>query len=463
MEIKRISFIDVKSPHAYIFRRYPIPRVGAVLLGTILKGMGYEVRVFVEDVSPTDWSYVERSDLVCISTITSTAARAYEVGDRLMRLGLPVVMGGAHPTFMAEEALMHADYVVRGEGETPLAMLVSRLEKGAPELSSINGLSYRERGVVRHNPPSPPLLNLGALPAPDFGLIHGWRNYNIHPVSTTRGCAFNCRFCLVGAMFGRRYRFRPENAVIDELKRITAVSRSPVFFVDDNFAANKRRTKEILRAMASLPRKPWWSAMVRPDVAKDDELLSLMTASGRRVTLCLGFESVNPATLDAYNKKQSVQDNERAVRALKDHGIKVHGMFVFGADTDTVDTIKRTVDFAQESGIDSVQFMNLTPLPGTALFDEFKKAGRLLHTDWDKYDIHHVVFTPAAMSAETLHMETLMAMRKFYSWGYAARRFIRGEFFYAAFGLYIKNSIRRAIREGRAYLRDIFHKKHPPV
>jgi radical SAM superfamily enzyme YgiQ (UPF0313 family) len=470
MEIKRISFIEARSPHAYIFRRHPIPRVGAILLATILKGMGYEVRVFVEDVSAIDWNYVERSDLVGISTITSTAARAYEIGDRLMRLGIPVVTGGAHPTFMAEEALLHADYVVRGEGETPLAMLLSYLEKGAPALSSINGLSYRDYpadmdyrkrtgggepgGSVRHNPPSESLKNLGALPSPDFGIVHGWRNSNIHPVSTTRGCAFNCRFCLVGGMFGRRYRYRPEEAVVEELRRITAVSRSPVFFVDDNFAANLRRTKNILRGIASLPRKPWWSAMTRPDVARDEELLALMAASGR-VTLCIGFESINPDTLKAYNKKQDVADNVHAMRALKAHGIKVHGMFVFGADTDTVDTIRRTVDFAAEAGIDSVQFMNLTPLPGTRLFDEFKQAGRLLHTDWDKYDIHHVVFTPFAMSAETLHMETLLAMQKFYSWSYVARNLIEGEFFYAAFGVYSKNSVRRAISEGRRDFRKM--------
>jgi radical SAM superfamily enzyme YgiQ (UPF0313 family) len=467
VKIKRISFIEVKSPHAYIFRRHPIPRVGAILLATILKGMGFDTRVFVEDVSAIDWNYVERSDLVCISTITSTAARAYEIGDRLMSRGMPVAMGGAHPTFMADEALQHADYVVRGEGETPLAMLVSYLEKGTPALSSIDGLSYRDGagqthaagvqppvGSIHHNPPSEPLKNLAELPAPDFRLVHGWSNANIHPVSTTRGCAFNCRFCLVGGMFGRRYRFRPEEAVVEELARITAVSRSPVFFVDDNFAANLRRTKNILRGIASLPRKPWWSAMTRPDVARDEELMSLMAASGR-VTLCIGFESINPETLKAYNKKQDVADNVHAIRALKAHGIKVHGMFVFGADTDTVDTIRRTVDFAADSGIDSVQFMNLTPLPGTKLFDEFKQAGRLLHTDWDKYDIHHVVFTPSAMSAETLHMETLLAMQKFYSWQYIARNLIEGEFFYAAFGIISKNSVKKAMGEGQDYLREI--------
>jgi radical SAM superfamily enzyme YgiQ (UPF0313 family) len=114
MTIRRVSFIEAGSPGLHIFSRFPIPRLGAVLLSTILRERGYEVKAFIEDVAEPDWSFIESSDLVCISTITSTATRAYKIGKRLKALGIPVIMGGAHPTFLPDEALEYADFVIRG-------------------------------------------------------------------------------------------------------------------------------------------------------------------------------------------------------------------------------------------------------------------------------------------------------------------------------------------------------------
>jgi hypothetical protein len=103
----RISFIEAKSPAANIFSKFPIPRLGAVLLSTMLKERGHEVRAFIEDIAAPDWSYIENSDIVCISTITSTSRRAYRIADRCRKKGIPVVMGGAHPSFL-REAMKHA-------------------------------------------------------------------------------------------------------------------------------------------------------------------------------------------------------------------------------------------------------------------------------------------------------------------------------------------------------------------
>src|SRR5512146_1492026 len=129
MKIRRISFIEAASPGLHIFSKYPIPRLGAVLLSTILRDRGYEVKAFIEDVAEPDWGYVENSDLVCISSITSTAPGAYRIADRVRSLKIPVVMGGAHPTFMADEALGHADFVIRGEGDHSLLELIACLQK----------------------------------------------------------------------------------------------------------------------------------------------------------------------------------------------------------------------------------------------------------------------------------------------------------------------------------------------
>ncbi|MBF0590823.1 MAG: radical SAM protein [Nitrospirae bacterium] len=450
--MKTIAFIETRSPQSNIFRRFPIPRVGAVLLSTLLRQKGYEVKTFIEDIRKPDWPFIERSDLLCISTITSTAHMAYETADRARKIGIPVVMGGAHPTFMAGEALQHANFVIRGEGETALLQLVESLKSGTPALGSIKSLSYRDKaGNDVHNPQGEFVADLDSLPDPDYGLVHGWRNSNIHPIATSRGCAFNCRFCLVSPMFGRRYRFRSVERVVEELRRISAVSRSPLFFVDDNFAANKKRTKDILRHMIADGIKPRWSGMVRPDIYRDEELLRLLADCGK-FTASIGFESTSAEALKAYNKHQKVDDNVRCVTALKALGIKIHGMFVFGSDADTVETIRESAEFSINSGLDSVQFMILTPLPGTALYEDFKATQRLLHTDWSKYDINHVVYKTAMIKPQHLQVEPIKAMERFYSWEHFLSHMKSLDLFYAAFGLYSKRMVKKALKDTKDYV-----------
>lgn len=451
MRINNISFLEIGSPGAHIFSKFPIPRLGSILLSTILKDRGYKVKVFIEDIATPDWSFVDNSDIVCISTITSTAIRAYEIADRLKDRGITVIMGGAHPSFMPEEALEHASYVVRGEGDHTLPELIDHIEKGK-SIDSITGISYKDpSGKIIHNSPRPLLEDLDTLPEPDFSLIHGWKTTNIYPVSTSRGCPFNCRFCSVIPMFGRRYRFKSVDATLEEIRYVSSVSKATIFFVDDNFAANKKRTKAVLKGIINEKMKISWSAQVRVDVAKDPELLRLMTESGCS-TLYIGFESVNPKTLELYNKKQGLDEIIDCIKVVKEHGIRIHGMFVLGADTDDVETIKRTADFASKLKIDTIQFMMLTPLPGTPVFFEMRDSGRLLHEDWSKYDAHHVVFRPAMMRPETLHFETLREMKRFYSWRYILDHLMRFDFYYAAIGLYGKRAIKEALDKAKAYL-----------
>jgi len=454
MVIKRVSFIEAGSPGLHIFSKFPIPRLGAVLLSTILKDRGYEVKAFIEDVAEPDWSFIESSDLVCISTITSTAIKAYGLGERLKALGIPVIMGGAHPTFLPDESLEYADFVIRGEGEHSLVELLEHLEKGTPALTGIKGLSYRDRdGRNVHNPSGEFIEDLDSLPEPDFSLVHKWNLSNTYPVSTSRGCPYDCRFCSVIQMFGRRYRFKSVEATLKELKYVVSVSKATKFIVDDNFTADKRRTKGILRGMIAEGITTRWSAQVRTDVARDPELLRLMADSGCH-TLYIGFESINAGSLEAYNKKQRLEDIISCIRTVKDHGIHIHGMFVLGADTDDVETIRGTADFATGHGIDTVQFLILTPLPGTPLFHDMMESRRLLHTDWSKYDVQHVVFKPWLMSPATLQVETFRAMARFYSWRYIFRHLARLDFHYAAIGIFGKTAVHKSLKASSAYLQE---------
>ncbi len=456
MHIKKIAFIEAGASGIQMLKRFTVARVGTVLLSTMLREKGYEVRTFIEDIASPDWAFIEHADLVCVSTLTSTALRAYVIGDGVKAKGVPVVMGGAHPTFLPDEALKHSDFVVRGEGDFALQKLIGYLEKGNPPIESIEGLSYRDKdGAVVHNPQGQYLAEdeLDALPIPDFSLVHKWKSSTIYPVSTSRGCPFECRFCSVIGMFGRRYRFKSIGSALKELRHVHAVSKATRFFVDDNFTANKKRSKELLRGMIAEGLTTTWAAQVRTDVATDPELLRLMKESGGH-TLYIGFESINPKTLAAFNKKQVLDDITRCVTIVKDHGLNIHGMFVLGADTDDLSVIRETADFAVHCGIDTTQIVALTPLPGTPVFEELKQSGRLLHTDWSKYNLQHVVFRPAQMSPETLQRETLQAMGRFYSWKYIIRRLAKFDLHNAAEGLYGKSVVRKTSKEVNMYLGD---------
>jgi radical SAM superfamily enzyme YgiQ (UPF0313 family) len=171
--------------------------------------------------------------------------------------------------------------------------------------------------------------------------------------------------------------------------------------------------------------------------------------------LFIGFESINPRTLEEYNKKQDREDIIFCIRTVRDHGIHIHGMFVLGADTDDVETIRGTADFATGLGIDTIQFLILTPLPGTPLFHDMTQSGRLLHTDWSKYDVQHVVFSPRLMSPDTLQIETLRAMSRFYSWKYILRHLSRFDLHYAAIGIFGKTAVHKSLKASSAYLDDL--------
>jgi radical SAM superfamily enzyme YgiQ (UPF0313 family) len=447
--IKNLLFIEVKSPFHHIFSRTTIPRLGSVLLATILSKNGYNARVIIEDVKPFDGAMLEGIDMVAISTITSTAPRAYELADEFRLKGIPVVMGGPHVTFLPDEALAHSDYVVCGEGENAILQLLNALNADAP-LDGIRGLSYRAGGKTFYNEKEDFISDLDALPTPDFSLIEAWNSDQVIPFATSRGCPFKCKFCSVIKMFGTQMRYLSVDRVIEELK-VYSKKTNHIFFCDDNFTANKKRAKQILRRMIKEDFKFEWSAQVRVDAARDEELLDLMRKSGC-YTVFIGFESINPKTLLAYDKKQSIDDIKHSIERFHSYGICIHGMFVLGASDDNVFTIKNTAKFAEDMKLDSVQFLVLTPLPGTDTYDELKEKGALISDDWRLYDSHHVVFKPDNMSPYELQVEAFKAMGRFYSWKNSFRHVFNIHNFYIFLrSLVKKRSLFKALKSGYFY------------
>lgn len=452
-KLRNVYFIEAKSPGSHIFSFTALPRLGCILLGTILKRNGYNTKVFIEDIAPIDWGLLDNADMICISAITPTANRAFQLAEKFRKKGVPVAIGGPHSTFLPDEGLQYADYVIRGEGEDTIVELLDHLENNRP-LNSIKGLSFsNDKGEAVHNPQRELLDDLTTAPIPDFSIVYQWKRSKVVPVATSRGCPFGCRFCSVIPMFGRKYRFKPIKRVLEEIRNADPQKRH-VFFIDDNFAANKQRTKDLLREMINSDIRIQWSAQVRTDVAKDPELLGLMRKAGC-FAVYIGFESINPETLSLYNKSQGLKDIEESIRAVKQHSINIHGMFVLGSDTDDIETIKNTAKFAKKLNIDSIQFMVLTPLPGTPVFEDLKSEGRLIHTDWSKYDAHHAVFEPKLMTAFELHVETLKAMARFYSWRTFFQNLWQFDFFYAVVCLYGKRSVKKALARTKSYLDNL--------
>ena len=314
----RITFIEPAAPGFHVYSFVKQLRLGLPLLGAIMTGRGHQVRVYAESLSEIDWDDVLSSDLVGISTTTSTAIRAYRYAQRVRDAGIPVLMGGPHVTFLAEEAMDFCDYVVRNEGEQTLVELIEYLE-GKGEVEDILGLTYRAvDGQVVHNPPRPLLTALTELPWPDMSLVVGGEKVSPTPILASRGCPFGCEFCSVVLMFGRKVRFVDP---VETVKQIKQLKPRKLFFYDDNFFISKRRGKELLEEMIRARLDVSFYAQIRADsVCKngkvDQELLDLLWNAGCRITY-LGLESVNPDTLKEYHKESSIDDMAGGLEALR--------------------------------------------------------------------------------------------------------------------------------------------------
>ena len=453
----KIVFIEPKAPNLHIFSQFPLPRLGTLILGTMMRTRGWEVELFVEDFRKVDFEVIASADLVGISTITSTAPRAYAIADRVRSMGIPVLMGGPHVTYLTEEALEHADFVFRGEGEAALAAFIDAREEGAG-YAEVPNLSYRdESGAVVHNPMAPRAADLDRIPYPDFSLLRpdakGLKHMSSIPVLTSRGCPFDCSFCSVTGMFGRKYRFRSTANIVEELRRYDD-RKNLIFFYDDNFAADPRRTRDLCETMIRENFKFKWTTQVRADVARDAELVGLMKKAGCH-TVYIGFESVNPESLEGMKKSQTVAEIVRAVKVFRRHRIHIHGMFVLGFDQDDWKSVRRTVRFAKRARLTSTQFLILTPLPGSAFYDRIAAENRIRFHDWALYDAHHAVFQPARFSLPDLQKAQSFAHRKFYSLRQEARKLLAGQWIAVAIAHYARHLDRAWKRRNQTFLRVI--------
>lgn len=344
---------------------------------------GWDVSLAIDSLEPVTGG--EDADLVGITVLTQRAPRAYAVADRFRARGVPVVMGGAHVTLNSEEAAEHADAIVIGEAEDVWAKVVADAAAGR--------LQRAYRASEFHD--------LRGLPTPDFSLIRNRRYFTLlRPIQTTRGCPHPCEFCTVRSIYGHRYRHRPVDEIVEDVRRVRRDSRY-VFFVDDNLAADRRFALDLFEAL--IPLRISWSAQLNLNIADDAELLATAVRSGFQMAVC-GIENVNTDSLADVGKHR-VNRPERyheQIETLRRAGVIVLAGMILGFDSDDEASIARNVEFMVREKIPMISLYILTPFPGTALFARWDAEGRILTRDWSRYDSYTGVYRPRYMSAERL-------------------------------------------------------------
>jgi radical SAM superfamily enzyme YgiQ (UPF0313 family) len=366
------------------------------------------IDVAIRDDLYEEINFGEDCDLVGLTCMSHQASRAYQIADAFRRRGKPVVIGGFHATLAPEEALEHADAVVIGEAE---GVWTRVLEDAA---------ARRLQGRYQ----SATLSDLKGLPTPRYDLID-LRRYRIPnlPAQTTRGCPYACSYCEVTQVYGARFRYRPPEEVVEEVKTLMRLGkRQFVYFVDDIFNAHRKHAFAVMEGLKGLNVR--WTCLCTANVGDDAEMLDLMRASGC-LHINIGMESVVPESLKSVNKKQNHTDRyKEQFAAIRKRGIEFSLNVMFGLDGDTKSTFDATVDKLIEYKAPLSFMFILSPRVGLKIRDELMAEGRIDHSDWERYHSYEVVFRPKNMTREELEAGFWRAQQRFYSFGSMARRLL---------------------------------------
>ena len=391
-----------------------MPPMALLVLAALARREGWAVRFIDlngEGVPP------EAPDLVGMSVWTMLAPQAYQLADGYRLRGIPVVLGGVHPSMLPGEALRHADAVVVGEAESVFARVLA--DAAAGRLGGVYQGTWDQMTVVPKVGEWTDLLE--AAPA----LRYLPRN----TLQTTRGCRFNCDFCSVIRINGRGSRHRDPDEVVEELRVMKRRGQKfgPFFhvsFLDDDLAADLEFAAALCEAIVRSGLKMSWAAQASIGLAGDPAMVDLAARAGCSV-LFTGFESISRETLVECNKKNRPHLYGESVKRLHDHKILVEGGFIFGFDHDEAGVFDETVEFVDAIGVDAAHFSILTPLPGTQTFARMAGEGRIVSYDWGEYDLYHAVFEPARMTRAQLQAGLWRAYRGFYGNGRRWKRWKR--------------------------------------
>ncbi len=404
---------------------------------------GHEVLLVDGNANPMDEAGIARYvrdnniGLVGIGAMTRMIAKAYRMADAVRATGVPVVMGGPHVTEMADEALgrdggpRHADAVALGEADALWPLIVEDAVRG--ELKDV----YAPVDVAgKESKPSLkeyPVIPWQSIDLSQFNLIpkaikntlgklgDGWGSFRIVPVESGRGCPYGCEFCTVTGFFGDSIRFRTNESVVNELLMLKARAKAEkgqiaVFFIDDNFAINIKRTKSLLRDIIAAKAQVHWVAQISANLLRDEELVDLIADAGGK-WIFIGMESIDPANLKDVNKGFNKPGEYAAVlERLAARNVYAITSFIFGMDNDTVGAAERTLQQVRTWPPGLPIFGLLTPLPATPLYKRLEKAGRLTRPKhWQEFIPFAMAHTPLKMTIDEAHAEVKYGWAEAYS------------------------------------------------
>ena len=395
-----VSILKVKESY---WNRYRVWKPLSLMVLAALTPPEWEITIVDENLGVPNYATMPQPDLVGITAFTSQANRAYEVAGHFRNLGIPVVMGGIHATMCLDEATQHADSVVTGEAEGLWPQVLEDARHGR--------LKRRYDGE---------LADINDIPAARHDLLAG--RYALGAIQTTRGCPLNCTFCSVTAFNGARYRQRP---IPDVVREFQSIREKHILVVDDNLIGTRpehiARAKELFRAMAEVKLRKQWIAQVTINFADDEELLTLAEKAGCRGVF-IGFESPTPEGLRELGKKFNLlkDRNFRAsIHRIQRHKIMVVGSFIIGLDVDKPGIGKRIAKTASQYGLDNLNALFLTPLPGTRLWDDMISQGRIaldrVPKNWEYYTLTFPVCHYKHLSLGGVIKEMITCERHFYS------------------------------------------------
>jgi radical SAM superfamily enzyme YgiQ (UPF0313 family) len=394
---------------------------------------GHEVVLIDGNAQPMDELAIARYvreqkiDLVGIGAMTRMIAKAYRMADAVRAAGVLVVMGGPHVTEMADEALgrdggpRHADAVALGEADETWPRIVEDAARG--DLKDIYAPVDTAGKELKPSLKKYPVIPWNSIDLRQFNLVpnfftrslqkvgEGWGTFRIIPVESGRGCPYGCEFCTVTGFFGDSIRFRTNESVVNELLLLKARARKErgqiaVFFIDDNFAINLKRTKSLLRDIIAAKAQVNWVAQISANLLRDQELVDLISASGGK-WIFIGMESIDPANLKDVNKGFNKPEEYAAVlQRLAQRNVYAITSFIFGMDNDTVGAAERTLEQVRSWPPGLPIFGLLTPLPGTPLLKRLEVAGRLTRPKhWQEFIPFAMAHTPLRMTIDEAHAE----------------------------------------------------------
>jgi len=397
------QLVSISLNRRSYLNRYRLWKPLGLMVLAALTPPDWEVSILDENLAPVEYERLPRPDLVGITAFTSQAPSAYQIAEFFRSRGVPVVMGGIHATMCLEEASRYSDSVVTGEAEPVWSRVLDDVRSGRLQARYDGGRASMDQMIpARHD-----LLRKG---------------YAFGSIQTTRGCSLNCSFCSVTQFNGASYRQRSITDVVEEFK---SIPESRVLIVDDNLIGRKpqhiERAKDLFRALAEADTGKQWIGQTTVNMADDEELLTLAKNAGC-AGLFIGFESVVPEGLPELGRKSDMlagRDTRASVERIRRHDILVVGSFIMGLDSDRPGVGRSIAEAADSYGVDNMNVLFLTPLPGTRIWKQMAAEGRIAMDDfpgdWGFYTLNYPVAHYKHLSRGQIVSEMNECNRTFYS------------------------------------------------